>query len=59
MLVGQNDSTIRSIQTLFTVGTIGALTDAKLLELFVSRRDGMGEAATVAAAARYDDRHSC
>jgi RNA polymerase sigma factor (sigma-70 family) len=41
-------STVRSIQTLFSVGSVGGMTDGQLLEQFLCRRDEGAEAAFTA-----------
>ena len=41
-------SVLRSIQTLFSVGTVGGMTDGQLLEQFLCRRDEGAEAAFAA-----------
>ena len=48
MKVGTQGSILRSIQTLFSVGSVGGMTDGELLEEFLSRRDEGAEAAFAA-----------
>ena len=48
MKVGTQGSVLRSIQTLFSVGSVGGMTDGELLETFLSRRDESAEAAFAA-----------
>ena len=45
---GSRASVIRSIQTLFSEGSVGGMTDGQLLEQFLSRRDEGAEAAFAA-----------
>ena len=46
-------SILRSLQTLFSVGTVGGMTDGQLLEQFLSRRDEEAEAAFAALVASH------
>jgi RNA polymerase sigma factor (sigma-70 family) len=48
MANGSRASVIRSIQTLFSEGSVGGMTDGQLLEQFLSRRDEGAEAAFAA-----------
>jgi hypothetical protein len=47
MAGSSSDSMHRQVQRLFNLGTVGSLTDAQLLDSFVSTRDEAREAATV------------
>jgi RNA polymerase sigma factor (sigma-70 family) len=44
---------VRDVQTLFSVGAVGGLTDGQLLERFVTRRDATAEAAFAALVQRH------
>ncbi len=48
MTGGSQGSFLQSIQTLFSVGSVGGMTDSQLLERFLSRRDEGAEAAFAA-----------
>lgn len=50
---GSRGSVLRSIQTLFSVGSVGGMTDGQLLEQFLSRRDEGAEAAFSALVAQH------
>jgi RNA polymerase sigma factor (sigma-70 family) len=53
MKIGTQGSVLRSIQTLFSVGSVGGMTDGQLLEEFLSRRDEGAEAAFAALVALH------
>jgi RNA polymerase sigma factor (sigma-70 family) len=53
MKIGTQGSVLRSIQTLFNVGSVGGMTDGQLLEEFLSRRDAGAEAAFAALVALH------
>ena len=53
MKIGTQGSVLRSIQTLFSVGSVGGMTDGELLEEFLSRRDELAEAAFAALVALH------
>ena len=46
-------SVLGSLRTLFSVGTVGGMTDGQLLEQFLARRDEAGEAAFAALVAYH------
>jgi hypothetical protein len=50
---GSRGSVIRSIQTLFSEGSVGGMTDGQLLEQFLSRQDEGAEAAFAALVALH------
>ena len=45
MGIGERGIALQQLQTLFSMGTTGGLTDAQLLERFASRRDETAELA--------------
>jgi RNA polymerase sigma factor (sigma-70 family) len=53
MTSGTRGSLLRSIQTLFGVGSVGGMTDGQLLEQFLARRDEGAEAAFAALVALH------
>jgi RNA polymerase sigma factor (sigma-70 family) len=53
MRIGMRALVVRSIQTLFDVGSVGGMTDGQLLEEFLSRRDEGAEAAFAALVALH------
>ena len=53
-MTGNDPSAVaREVQTLFSVGAVGGLTDGQLLERFASRRDAGAEAAFAALVQRH------
>jgi RNA polymerase sigma factor (sigma-70 family) len=53
MKIETQGSVLRSIQTLFSAGSVGGMTDGELLETFLSRRDELAEAAFAALVALH------
>jgi RNA polymerase sigma factor (sigma-70 family) len=53
MKIGMQGSVLRPLQTLFSVGSVGGLTDGQLLEEFLSRRNTGAEAAFAALVALH------
>ena len=53
MAKGDQSIALRHLDTLFSVGTLGGLTDAQLLERFTSRRDQAAELAFAALIERH------
>jgi hypothetical protein len=53
MKFATQDSVVRSIQTLFVVGSATGMTDRQLLEEFQGRKDGGRETAFTALVARH------
>ena len=53
MTRGSQGSYLRSIQTLYSVGSVGGMTDGQLLEQFLSRQDETAEAAFAALVALH------
>jgi RNA polymerase sigma-70 factor (ECF subfamily) len=54
-MTGKDPSAVvRDVQTLFSAGAVGGLTDRQLLERFVTRRDAGAEAAFTALVQRHD-----
>src|SRR5581483_9093986 len=49
----EREDAARRVQTLFSLGTAGALTDGELLERFAGRRDGVAEAAFAVLVERH------
>ena len=53
MKIGTQGSVLRPLQTLFSVGSVGGMTDGQLLEEFLSRREEGAEAAFAALVALH------